>query len=434
MTFGNGNFIEPEDQLWLDYVIANNAYPLDDTKSLNPVEISNSSIDTKKFEVVVNELLIDVTDTCNFNIRTGIQRVVRNLVKELVDSEFEFRLVTWNAKQEALRELSLDEVRVATGQDLSFAREPSRGLADPEEYKILIPLDCKILIPELATQTLRVMRTIEIAKSTSNQIFMIGYDAVPVLLPDTTSDGMVSAFTLQLEIMRQSEMIFGISESTSNEYRALNSGLSSRGSKEPIVTTVALPIAPLETTAEKNRTHSNEVKFLVVGSHEPRKNHERVLAACEILWNQGYQFEIHFVGNRGWNSQFFWELLRILQQRGRKIFVHIDSNDSELIDLYKISSALLSFSLHEGYGLPIAEAAAMGLQTLTVRNGSQGELANLAKSFYSSGNGVLEISECIRTYMEQRISGENGIRESPSIPFDSWADYSTKIISEIIHH
>ena len=356
------------------------------------------------------------------------------MVKELVDSEFEFRLVTWNAKQEALRELSLDEVRVATGQDLSFARDPSLGLADPEEYTILIPLDCKIFIPELATQTLRVMRTIEIAKSTSNQIFMIGYDAVPVLLPDTTSDGMVSAFTLQLEIMRQSEMIFGISESTSNEYRALNSGLSSRGIKEPIVATVALPIAPLETSAEKNRMHTNEVKFLVVGSHEPRKNHERVLAACEIIWNQGYQFEIHFVGNRGWNSQFFWELLRILQQRGRKIFVHIDSNDSELIDLYKTSSALLSFSLHEGYGLPIAEAAAMGLQTLTVRNGSQGELANLAKSFYSSGNGVLEISECIRTYMEQRISGVNSIRESPSIPFDSWADYSTKITSEIIHH
>ena len=56
---------------------------------------------------------------------------------------------------------------------------------------------------------------------------------------------------------------------------------------------------------------------LVVGSHEPRKNHRALLHAAERLWRDGVQFSLLFVGGNAWHSEGFVGDLEQLQRDGR---------------------------------------------------------------------------------------------------------------------
>ena len=414
------------DAEWISQTLSDSAYPLaldsfTEQRKAHQYRKSNSD-----FELVQNELLIDVTDTCNFNINTGIQRVVRNLVKELVQSKVPLRLVTWNSSETTFRELTELELKVATGVDIALGHDPALGLQDPEQYIKLIPVNCKLFIPELATQTKRVQRTTCIGKYTSNQLFAIGYDAVPILLPDTTSNGMVSAFAHQLEMLKFCSAIFGISNSTTSEFNALFSGLISQGIIPPKVFSVPLPVVGLGGESNNQPLQHNPPRFLVVGSHEPRKNHESILAAAEMLWQGGRDFELHFVGSRGWESEFFWKLVDLLQVRKRKLFCHIGISDSELSSLYRSSTALVSVSLHEGYGLPVAEAVASNLSVLTVSLGSQGELALEHGLLTIPDGNPMSVAERMREIIEGKLPSNLNIVKTHRAAA-SWSDYAKSI-------
>ena len=61
--------------------------------------------------------------------------------------------------------------------------------------------------------------------------------------------------------------------------------------------------------------------ILIVGSHEPRKNHLPVLHASEVLWREGLKFTLTFVGGNSWNSERFNRYVEELQARDRPIQV-----------------------------------------------------------------------------------------------------------------
>ncbi len=418
------------DHAWIAETLISEKFPLAKPEKKN--RFLEKRISTNML-VVENELLIDVTDTCNFNIASGIQRVVRNLVREFNESSIVFRLVTWNSDESVLRELTPDERKVATGEDVLLGHDPRIGLTDPVSFTPLLPVNCKIFIPELATQTMRVKRTVSLNEYSNNSLYAIGYDAVPIILPDTTSTGMVSAFTVQLELLKRCEMIFAISNSTAHEFSELLSGLSSQGKKPPKVVPIPLPVETDPTNSVVNKLTNAENRFLVVGSHEPRKNHERILAAAEMLWQRGLNFEMNFVGSRGWESESFWELVSTLEARGRKLYCHTGINDSELIALYQSSSALLSFSIHEGYGLPIAESVRHNLPVITVNFGSQGEIAKAYNLTAINEITIDAISSAMEAFLTsqklpKRVSPS---QESSTYP-DSWREYFNKISQNII--
>jgi glycosyltransferase involved in cell wall biosynthesis len=414
---------------WVNQIFLDSAYPMAFDQFAN-AQILHQSVKAKSgFQIIQNELLIDVTDTCNFNINTGIQRVVRNLVKELVQSNVPLRLVTWNSSETALRELTDKELSIATGKDISLGHDPVHGLQDPEHYLKLVPINCNFFIPELATQTNRLKRTICMVEFTSNKLFTIGYDAVPILLPDTTSMGMVTAFALQLEMLKHSTAILGISNSTAEEFDSIFSGLISQGIIPPRVVSVPLPVVAVADRPSNGLKASEIPRLLIVGSHEPRKNHENIIAAAEMLWQKNWDFELHFVGSRGWESEFFWKLVDRLQVRNRKLYCHVGISDSELAKLYLNSSALVSVSLHEGFGLPVAEAIAVGLPVITVDRGSQGELARLFSAQVSKGTGVYEIREALHLFLNEEIEFMDGSinKQVKTASLSTWEQYAKEV-------
>ncbi|KPP86484.1 MAG: Glycosyltransferase [Rhodobacteraceae bacterium HLUCCO07] len=109
------------------------------------------------------------------------------------------------------------------------------------------------------------------------------------------------------------------------------------------------------------------VYFVTVGTIEPRKNHALLLDIWERMVKQTIPQEMpHLVicGQRGWmNEELFFRLDRSALL-GQHIHEHGDLSDGAIAALVQGAAGALYPSLAEGFGLPMAEAAAMGVPVI----------------------------------------------------------------------
>lgn len=104
--------------------------------------------------------------------------------------------------------------------------------------------------------------------------------------------------------------------------------------------------------------------FLMVGTVEPRKGQPQALDAFEQLWSSGREERLVIVGHLGWRMEAFAERLRGHPELGKRLFWFEGISDEALEAVYAASSALLAASFAEGFGLPLIEAAQHGLPIL----------------------------------------------------------------------
>ena len=97
--------------------------------------------------------------------------------------------------------------------------------------------------------------------------------------------------------------------------------------------------------------------LLMVGTLEPRKNHEGVLRAITNRRDRGLPVVI--VGRQGWGTEHLLPMLRKLQGDSRVVWLN-DLRDGLLPGLYAASRGVLYPSWTEGFGLPVLEALAAG--------------------------------------------------------------------------
>ena len=105
-------------------------------------------------------------------------------------------------------------------------------------------------------------------------------------------------------------------------------------------------------------------KFVVLGTIEPRKNHQLLLDVWDDLARTGALEplpELHIIGKRGWMNE---DVFKRLDKGQSGVFEHGSLDDGELAKFLAKSDALLFPSLAEGYGLPALEAASAGLPVI----------------------------------------------------------------------
>ena len=96
--------------------------------------------------------------------------------------------------------------------------------------------------------------------------------------------------------------------------------------------------------------------YLAVGTIEPRKNYSFILDAFEQLWYDGYDVSLCLVGKVGWKCDDVIDRINILAKSSGKLHFFSDLNDEELEYCYHKSKALIFASIVEGFGLPLVEA------------------------------------------------------------------------------
>lgn len=354
--------------------------------------------------VVRNRVLVDVHHTAEATFATGIQRVTRESARRwLTDNQCV--LVGWHPGYTALRELCPSEIRRAC-----WGGPP---VTDAEPGPVLVPVDCTYLLPELSTEPERNEALSSLAEHSGTRLGVIGHDLVPITVPETCDPGMPAAFAKYLSVVRFAENVATVSESSAVEYRGWAAMLRGVGLPGPRIQTCPLATEVLATTESDLATTADRLLIgglplvLVVGSHEPRKNHLAVLQAAELLWRQGERFSLTFIGGNSWNSDAFKSRLLDLQSSGRPIESISAASDALLWSAYRLARFTVFPSVSEGFGLPIVESLARGTPVITSNFGAMAENATGGGALLIDPRDDHELAEAMRLLLtDDRLHAE----------------------------
>jgi len=121
--------------------------------------------------------------------------------------------------------------------------------------------------------------------------------------------------------------------------------------------------------------------LLYVGSETPRKNIPLLLEVFRAIKDchpRARLLKVGLAGGRVWREKTLGLARSMGFQVGRDILILQDVGDTSLAAAYRAADVLVSTSLYEGYGLPAAEALAMGTPVVVTNRGAFPETAGRA--------------------------------------------------------
>jgi glycosyltransferase involved in cell wall biosynthesis len=165
-----------------------------------------------------------------------------------------------------------------------------------------------------------------------------------------------------------------------------------------------------------NALHA-QCSFLMVGTLEPRKGHEQILSAFEILWESGHQLNLIIVGKKGWMVDALVDRIKDHDRNGVSLFLIENASDEYLDKIYENSKCLLAASYDEGFGLPLIEAAKHSIPILARDIPVFREVAGDAALYFSADNAE-QMSNEILSWARKYSAGD--IQESKNMPWLTW--------------
>lgn len=305
----------------------------------------------------VPQLLVDVSVIASEDARTGIQRVVRAVFIQMmvypagcyeICPVFATRDEGYNYAQNFLQE---------------FTPPGSGGKAGPVVVKpgdIFLGLDLSAhIFPR------HLMDLLQWKRQGVKFVFVV-YDLLPILKPEwfnrRTNRNFVSWIS---SIIFFADSLICISNSLRFE---LSNWLNNKlPSAENEITFGVMPLgADIDASGPSKGMPPGAKQFLdclrtrnsvlMVGTLEPRKGHEDILSAFELLWGKNEQVSLVFVGRAGWKTDALQKKIISHPLYEDKLFWLDDVSDEYLSQLYICSTGVIIGSKGEGFGLPLIEA------------------------------------------------------------------------------
>jgi glycosyltransferase involved in cell wall biosynthesis len=437
------NVIDPRDRshVWLALAVLTGRLPdrttvvevaraseFDDGSSLwrAVADLTSDESASWPVRVATGEVLVDVAHTTSTDLMTGIQRVARETTLRWL-SEHACTPVSWSRDFQSLRELTrLERQRIVPSTD-----EDDAGWRP--HATVVVPWRASYVLPELAAEPARSARLLALSEFTPNRTGVIGFDCVPITSAETTQVGFAGVFAGNLAAVRNFDVIATISRAASTEYTGWRSMLSAIGVTGPRIEPVQLPVEVAEPTPEDMAAATARFRIgrlplvLVVGSHEPRKNHLAVLHAAELLWREGVQFNLSFVGWNSWGSDSFSRRLADLQRAGRPVDSESRLSDGRLWASYRLARCTVFPSLNEGFGLPVAESLAAGTPAITSNFGSMLEIAADGGALTVDPHDDHAIATAMRTLLMDDAVHDRLSAQALNRPVRTWDDYAGEV-------
>jgi len=373
------------------------------------------------------QLLLDISQLALTDARTGIQRVVRSLLCELLKHlplGFEVLPIYFDGKRYRIAHSYLSKI---TGDGSHVDDE----VVDFCQDDIYLSLDLNAMTLAVHDAHLRL-------KNKGVQFYFIVYDILLLQRPDWWPTGFSATFESWLRsIAKVSSGLICISESVAQDvrswfaahlpYDAPDIAVASFhlgadiGSSMP---SLGVPDSAY-TVLEKLNAKSS---FLMVGTVEPRKGHAQALAGFEQLWHQGVAANLVIVGKQGWLLDQLTEKLRYHPELNKQLFWLEGISDEYLEKLYAASCCLIVASEGEGFGLPLIEAAQHKLPIIARDIPVFREVAG-EHALYFSG---LKPSDLAHTVSEWLSLNSNGIApQSVSMPWLTWRESAQQLLTHI---
>jgi glycosyltransferase involved in cell wall biosynthesis len=381
-----------------------------------------------EMDVVTDGVVVDVDFSAQNELHTGIQRVVRETVPRWV-REHELTLVAWTDAGGVMRQLSpAERERVLRWNE----RRPARADSAPSAThppRLVVPWRCSVLLLETPPPE-HCPPLAAVSLYSGNTVGVLGYDCIPAISPELIHEGLPDRFMRYLQVVKHADRVAGISGAATREFRGFVDMLVAQGLTGPAVVEVSLPVQvpPGDPTPV-----AGPPLVVTIGSFEPRKNQLAVLHAAEQLWREGLEFQLQFIGGGGWATEFDRMMTR-LRSTGRPVSRRTAITDTELWGAIRSARFTVFVSLHEGFGLPVAESVACGTPSLTSDYGSTREIAD--------GGGALVVDPtddvAIADQMRRLLTDDDLVAElreqALRRPQRTWDDYARELWRELVPH
>lgn len=389
---------------------------------------SRPGVGRRTMRLVTDVTVVDVNFCATHNHNTGIQRVVRKTMPHWEEAGRPVEFVAWTADTAGFRTLSPTERKRVLEWDTSdfHGAQGSSSAVSDEHIELIVPWRTAVFLPEVPFQHL-CRQLACMAHLSGNDVRIIGYDAIPLVSAESQSHEESERFAHYLTLVKHATAVVAISESAAEEFRGFASALSAQGLSGPVVSAVPLAREAHSKPIPRSLAASRPL-ILCVGSHEPRKNQDAVLYAAELLHAEGHDFEMVFVGGGSRRAvHHFDERVRRMHRRGFDVTSMRKASDAELAVLFSRARYSVFVSLHEGYGLPVAESLGFGTPVLTSDFGSLDEIARLGGCVQVNPRDDIAIVDGMRRLLTDDALIERLRAEAASVPQRTWETYSTEL-------
>jgi glycosyltransferase involved in cell wall biosynthesis len=387
----------------------------------------------RRIRIATGEVVIDVDFSARHNVHTGIQRVVRSTLphwqathgRPAADSP-ELTYVAWTPAHTALRTLDEDErLRVLRWtQWRSGLREVTGGAhSTTGDWELVIPWRSVVVIPEVPVRAV-CSRLAALAELSANRVVAIGYDCIPVVSADLVPANEPNRFVQYLAAIKHVHRVAGISVSATAEFAGFAQMLATQGLAGPQVFECLLPAVIPDVLPDAEASPLPLV--LCIGSFEPRKNQSAVLYAAEQLWREGLRFELRFVGGGGVSRAFPRQVHRLATE-GNPVRIATGITDAELESAYTQARFTVFTSVHEGYGLPIAESLAHGTPVITSDYGSMREVAAAGGTVLIDPRDDRALIDAMHTLLVDDAVVARLREQIAQRPHRGWDDYAAQL-------
>ena len=427
------------------------------------------------------QLFFDVSETCQSDLNSGIQRIVRESAKQLQEEvtfirwEHKFGILTsvtdqqlekvLNWKPAGSRKFHLKQfiasetfrqfnfikymiirslikggrIRKLLLRLLKYAYLQARRLVLLKNFSpfrgsmgIIFQPGSKVLVLELQSLDLRTLERVNVHLETKLYEFnFLIHDTLPLKFPEFFPPGLVGNFVYYFRNVINASKLFIMANS---EKENLMNALAASSNQNSQIIKIEPPLYGVEHFM-KNSCNDEErfnlKQILIVGSLEPRKNHVRMIRAIIEAKKSISQIKVVLVIPNEWLSEAIQSEIRIGRDLGIEFELHYSISDEKLSDFYSKSTLLMYCSIAEGLGLPLLEARSVSLPSITSNRDFMWEVANTGGAIAVNPFDVMEMSNTIVNLLSnfeywQRVSGlcdsQIGI---------TWPKYAQQFVSGI---
>lgn len=385
-------------------------------QSVQNVLVSRARIQESARNLVSIELvspkfnhLVDVTHTYSAPYLTGIQRVVFGVVTgpenispyvwvgdSGIIQEREMQMVEPTETGAPLSEAhgrnlrlvhflhsqvpKFDKTRMGTRLRillLPFARKTKQYLIAREveaqmksvvdhRFTNVLILNSTLTIPEIPASLRQISIYESILENEIVPVQVILYDFIPFFHAWTVHPGNRGHLNSYVRIVLLANRVLSISSLVQEQAKLITKAFrlerSEWSQRKQVFDYLDLPSGLKPADSGEFKKQKNLV--VMAGSLEPRKNHMQFLSAIEFLSREGMSVKAKILGSAGWENENILAKIHDLQSKGIDVERLGNLSDEGMRKLIAEAQVLLQISEAEGFGLPIAEALALGTKVI----------------------------------------------------------------------
>ncbi len=373
-------------------------------------------------------LLYDLTELVRSPLRTGIQHVTFEVLHHWagVSPLIPCRVVSPNEVQllEPSTVQALTDFMLGSGKTAERAHSELLHLTETRGRTLRIDelrAEHALLNIELFYCPQRMALYRSLLEWMPERVFFLVYDFLPCLHPEWFPPAAGQFTHGYMRLIRAARQLAFISEATRRDYlqRILRDPSRVVGPALPLGSDTLGTFPPVKTPPSRG--------FTVVGTLEPRKNHQAILDAFVSLWADGHDLQLTLIGGRGWMEGIARRAEELQRNEPRFRWLQGQS-DVQVREQIRASRATIfpTLSEGEGFGLPPLESLSLGVPVIVSGDvPSLAGLPDLGQVRLAVPNAA-SIRAAVLTLLDDSIHRRK-CDEIPRLTLPRWADLARQM-------